>query len=1035
MITFRRMLLTVAGLLILCSPAASMHGLGTQRGLSQFGQQSWRSDSGLPQNTVHSVLQTRDGFLWIATEGGLVRFDGQSFRVYDAENTSAIRSDIINDLKEDGSGTLWASTSAGLLRAKAGAFTLFTVANGLPSNSVAESFVPRGGGLLVVTSAGLAVLRGDRFEKIAGTEDLQVVEGRSNIAEADGGQIWVAGSREIWAVRADGSGLARSPVGAEIGEVRALCVGRGEVWVGGRSGLKMIRGAAAVRLTTREGLPSDDVRALLADGAGGMWIGTSRGLARWSGGKILGIGEGGGLADTAVDRLFLDREGAVWAVTKRGVTRIVEGRVDMTARRSRLTGVLSVFEDREGSMWFGTDNAGLTVLREQAFSATSEEDGLTAGTVRAIFQDAAGTIWIGTDGGGLDRLDHGRVSPAVSHPALSSDVVLSIAQTGPDLWIGTPNGLNRLRNGVLKVFTTQDGLPDDFVRSLYADRDGSLWIGTRNGLSHMAAGGFISFSRMDGLGSDLIGAMLRTRRGDLWIGTLGGLSRWKGDGFVNVTTRDGLGSDAVTTLLEDGEGTLWIGTQGAGLTRLREGRFEALSVARTGIPETVFGLLEDSAGDLWMSSRRGVYRISTRSLDTYAEKGTAAISGTTYGVADGMRISEGSGGGHPAAWRMRDGSLWFATLDGAAFVSPESIAKNRLTPETAIEQVLLNDHAINAATFAAGQALVVPPGARRMEVRYAGLSFVAPQKVRYRYKLDGFDKDWVEAGTRREAFYTNVPPGKYRFLVLSSNNDGVWSSAPSGFDMTVRPTLLQTRWFYALLAICLAGLVFAAYRWRVHSVEAQYKAVLQERGRIAREIHDTLAQGYVAISLQLEVTARLLQTSQQAALKQLDETKELVRGSLAEARSSIWNLRSQTDPGTLPSLLAAMQESRSTVDGPALKLEVKGTYRPLSSEVEKEILRIAQEAVTNAVRHASAEHIDIILRYDASTVRLQVIDDGRGFAEDRATLAAHGHFGLQGMRERATRISAKLKLQSAPGKGTVVELQINPRKAEGEDRL
>ena len=1031
--------------LVLLLPVAG-HGLGRQVRVAQLGRETWQSDSGLPQNTVHSVLQTRDGFLWIATEGGLARFDGLNFRVFDTENTPEIRSNIVNDLREDSSGRLWISTTGGLVCERAGIFRAFGMREGLPSDAVSASYPMRGGGLLVITGAGLAVLRGERFAQVPETEAIQGGDGRSDVVEDDRGQIWIAGSKGVILLAQDGSKLVRAPVSAAVGDLRAVAsMGSGEVWVGGQRGIEVLRDGADRMLTAHGRLPSEDVQTLLPDGDGGMWIGTSRGLARWNGGALAGIDLPDGLAGAAVEQLYRDREGAVWVATSRGIARVTPaerpGQFTVEPLGGRLTGVRSMFEDREGSLWLGTENSGLTVLREQAFSTVSEQDGLTARSVRAVFQDAAGTIWIGTDGGGLDRVDGGRASPLVSRPALSSDVVLSIAQAGAELWVGTPNGLNRVRDGEVRVFTTNDGLPDDFVRSLYADRDGSLWIGTRSGLSHLSGGAFRTYSRMDGLGSDLIGAMVRDRAGELWIGTLGGLSRMTGDGFVNLTTADGLGSNAVTSLLEDEAGTLWIGTQDAGLSRRLAGRFTALAPAKTGVPETIFGLLEDAKGELWMSSRRGIYRVSVADLNGFADKGVPFAAPRAYGIADGLRISEASSGGHPAAWRMRDGSLWFATLDGAAFVDPGSTTKNELPPLTAIEQVLLDDRPVDlrelngAGLKPGGRPLAVPPGERRLEVQYAGLSFAAPQKVRYRYKLEGFDKDWVDAGGRREAFYTNVPPGPYRFLVMSSNNDGVWSMEPAGFAMGFEPTLFETRWFYVALAMILGAIGFGVYRWRVHSVEAQYQAVLGERGRIAREIHDTLAQGYVAVSVQLELTARLMEMSKEAALKQLEETKELVRGSLAEARSSIWNLRSQQEAETLPSMLATMTERRRGMDGPALKLEVQGAFRPVSAPVEKEILRVAQEAVANAVRHAGARHIRVILRYDASTVKLQVIDDGRGFAGASEDLSRDGHFGLQGMRERAARLGARFKAESKVGQGTLVELEVDPRKAEREDLL
>ena len=541
---------------------------------------------------------------------------------------------------------------------------------------------------------------------------------------------------------------------------------------------------------------------------------------------------------------------------------------------------------------------------------------------------------------------------------------------------------------------------------------------------------------MDGLGADLVGAMLRTRRGDLWIGTLGGLSRWDGSsGFKTLTTSDGLGSNAVTSLLEDGSGTLWIGTQGAGLSRFLDGRMVRVGAPAAGLPDTIFGMLGDGRGSLWLSSRRGVYAVRIAELNRIADSGGGAVVPRVYGIADGMRISEASSGGHPAAWRMQDGSLWFATLDGAASVQPGSLADNHVAPLTIIEQVLLNEHSVDLGALLRGEELRVPPGERRLDVQYAGLSFVAPEAVRYRYRLVGFDKGWVDAGSRREAFYTNVPPGHYRFEVLSANNDGVWSTEPAGFRLRVAPTLFESWWFYGVLALGLGALGLLAYRWRVHSVEAQYRAVLQERGRIAREIHDTLAQGYVAISVQLELTGRLLESSKDAAVRQLGETKELVRSSLAEARSSIWNLRSLSETGTLPSQMAAMTESRSQPDGPVVKLEIKGTYRPIAPEAEQELLRVAQEAVANAVRHAGAKQIAVVLRYDASVLQLRVSDDGRGFAEGREDLTREGHFGLQGMRERAQRIGARLTVESEPGCGTAVQMEIDTRKVQKEERL
>lgn len=761
--------------------------------------------------------------------------------------------------------------------------------------------------------------------------------------------------------------------------------------------------------------------ALAVDGQGTVWIGTAAGLAASAHGAVKIVD---GLKGAHVQMLSVDREGAVWVASDRGVARIVNGLVDPTALRRPLRGVTAILEDREGSMWFGTETAGLTVLREQAFSTIGPEEGVTAGVVRAVFQDHAGTIWLGTDGGGLERITVGRSDAEAAGVKISSSVVLALAETKEGLWVGTPNGLNLIHEKVheAKVFTTADGLPDDFVRSLYADRDGSLWVGTRNGLAHLVAGRFQVYSTLDGLGGDLIGSMVRSRSGVLWVGTLGGLSRMEGEGFVLTPKGGGAAQEAVTALLEDHRGELWVGMNGGGLSRVTNGVWRTFPVMKDGLPETVYGMLEDSRGDLWLSSRKGIHRVSLAALDAFAKGSSQKIPVETFGTADGLNIGEGSGGGHPAAWRMKDGTLWFATLRGATSVNPQTSFRNAVAPLTAIEDVQVDDQVVTQVE--GGGVVQVPPGKGRLTIHYAGLSFVAPQKVRYRYRLKGFDADWVEVQGRRTAYYTNVPPGRYEFAVLSSNNDGVWSEKPTTLVFEVKPYFMQTRWFYGLLALLAGVLVYLAYWWRVRSVRNQYQAVMAERGRIAREIHDTLAQGYVAIAVQLEVAEQMLKIAPDAAVRQIAETKEIVKSSLEEARSSIWNLRSEVEPETLVSRVSRLVESARRTSAANISVEVHGTYRPLSREVEDEVFRIVQESVANAVRHAQAKQIVVALSYDTNALLVRVTDDGQGFEQPMNGFVAAGHYGLKGLRERADRIGASLKVDSSRGQGTAVEMHL-----------
>jgi ligand-binding sensor domain-containing protein/signal transduction histidine kinase len=1027
-------------ILLLAWTHAAM-ALDPQRSLQHFGHQAWRTDSGLPQNTVHTILQTRDGYLWLGTDGGLVRFDGIDFVTFDAENTPPIKSDTVYDLLQDESGALWISTAAGLLRYQDGSFTAYTAAQGLPADTVWLSHEDRRHRLWAITSAGPAWFNGKSFVAVGGAQSAGPLH-RHGLAEDAHGTLWLGGSSGVVAVDTT---LAAPRLGLQLltgVAVETIELDReGGVWIGTSEGLQRYAGGALVPVLHLPG--KTEVTALYPDAEDGMWVGTATGLLHIAkDGKRLALEENG-LA--RVDGLYQDREHVLWMATERGVFRLEDGQLQSFAPSSPLAvnRVLSMYEDREGNLWLGTDSGGLHVLRDQKFTTYTTADGLSGNLVRCVFQSGKGELWIGTDGAGLNR----RTSTGFAHystaEGLSSNVILSLTGgAGGDVWIGTPNGLNLLHQGRVKTFTSADGLPDDFIRSLYTDGDGSLWIGTRHGLAHLSGDRFTTFSSMDGLGSDFIGAILRSAgssgsgplSGHLWIGTSAGLSRLQNDAFTNSTVQQGLSNNTVTAIDQDTQGALWLGTNGGGLNRLsEEGKIRALPSSSQGLPGTIYGMLEDAAGRLWLSSKTGIFRVSISALNEYLSGAAHAIAVEAYGTADGMNIRECSGGGHPAAWKLEDGSLWFATLDGVSFIDPAHAPENRVPPPVQIEEVLVDDQ-----DRSLHGELTIKPGANRLEFRYAGLSFVAPQKVEYRYQLEGFDRGWIEAGTRRAAFYTNLPPGNYRFRVLAANNDGVWNTIGASFGLRLMPHYYQTWWFYSALALALLVLGYLVYRWRVLEVEAQWAAVLRERGRIAREIHDTLAQGFVGVSVQLELVARLLAGSREAAPKstmepvveQLDQARALVRASLAEARTSIWDLRSGAvgapdqsidQPEDLPSRLRRSCTRIAGGSSTKVYLQVKGTYRPVSPRIEEELLRIGQEAVANAVRHAAASRIDVQLIYEAVRVSLRVEDDGRGFTP--GTDGPEGHYGIRGMQERAVEIDAALSLESTVGEGTRVSVE------------
>ena len=1006
------------GFAVLFVTAAAL-ALDPHQSLRHYGYESWQTESGLPQNTVHAVLQTRAGFIWLATEAGLVRFDSVKFTVYTHKDTPQLGSDLIYGLMEDRSGALWIATSNGVTRYRGGNFQRISSPVNLQANIIWALHQDSSGAIWAVTSGGLARFDGKGFQSVAGIPPLDET---SRMLDGAYGDLWLATPNGLY--HTEWGEPRQFKAAGQTAAIQALALDKtGRVWAGMQNGLE-ICGAQKCEPFNLPGVGAEarNVSALAADKSGAMWIGTDAGLLRYDGSKTLHYGTHEGLPSDVVQLLICDREGAMWVGTGAGIARVFDGKIEAFTPREGFSSnaVLSIVEDREGNLWLGTESGGVNILRDRAFTTYTAQDGISDDHIRSVYQDQRGTVWLGTSGGGLDRRTNDGFVALTTTNGLSSNVVLSIASApNGDLWLGTPDGLDRLRDGKVTMFTSADGLADDFVRSLYFDRQGSLWIGTRRGLSELKDGKFTTYSALDGLGSDLVGSILQSRDGTMWISTLGGLTRLENGQFRNFTEKDGLSNRTITALHEDADGTLWIGTMGGGLNRWRNGVFRTITSKGATLPETIYGILEDASGKLWLSSNQGIFCASRDELNRYADGATPKVAVMSYGVADGMKVNEASSGGHPAAWRMDDGALWFATLKGAATVDPTHLAINRVPPLMSIEQVSVDD-----SPQKTNGAISIRPGGRRFAFEYTALSFAAPQKVRFKYRLEGFDHGWIDAGTRRAAYYTNLPPGRYTFQVLACNNDGVWSNAPASVSFRLQPYFYQTIWFYVLLVSAAALIWYAAYRWQMRQVESRFRAVMAERNRIAREIHDTLAQGFVAVSVQLQIVSRLLGSSTDAAKQHLGQAQDLVKHGLEEARNAIWELRSQSaENQDLAAQLAKMADRVTAGTEIRTEVRVNGAYRPLQERVEGELMRIAQEAVTNAVRHADAKRVEIQLKFSSAGVELTVQDNGRGFSGEPAS-ARDGHYGIAGMKERAQEIGGTLTVSSQEGHGTEVRVEV-----------
>ena len=963
-----------AALLLLASTRAL--ALDPNRSLNEFGHQAWLTENGLPQNTVQAIVQTHDGYLWVGTQEGLARFDGLNFTVFDKENTPAFKSNDIRFLHEDKQGRLWISTSYGLVCRHNGQFTSFTVNEGLPDNSIGPLAEDTSGNVWIGTAAGLARFANGSFKTFTTEHGLA-----SNV-------------------------------------IQTLCArANGIILVGTSAGVQSLNGERFSDWPTPVNGPTANITAIVEEKSGHLWYGTLDGLFGFNDeGFTLGAIA---LPNTRISALQVDREGALWIATAGGLARLHQGKVETFTSSNGLSSnlVLSLFEDREGSIWAGTEAGGLNLLKSKKFNTYTTHDGLPNDLVKAIYQDPQGGIWIGSNGGGLTLFKNGKFSTWTTRDGLSSDVVLSLAgDAAGTIWIGTPDGLNRFRDGKFQTYTFADGLSNDLVRSVFVDRSGVLWVGTRDGLNSFRDNQFTTYTTQDGLANNFIGAIFEDTKGNLWVGTLGGLSKTKDRKFQTFTTKDGLSSNTVISLYEDASGDLWIGTNGGGLNRLRGDKF--VSFANALSADVIYRILEDKQQNLWCSSNKGIFRVNKNELDKVASGANTSVNPVFYGPADGTLTRECSGGGHPAGWKTSDGRIWFATIKGLAVIDPENIPLNTSPPPIAIEQLFIDNQSIPLS-----RKLTLSPSTSRLDFYYTALSFIAPENVRFKYKLEGFDDNWIDGGAHRVASYTNLRPGNYKFRVIAANNDGVWNESGAAVDFYLQPRFYQTYWFYLLCVLLLGLLAWQLYRMRVRRMASQFRAVLDERNRIAREIHDNLAQDILGISVQLELVARLMPAAAEAAKGHLDRARILVRNSMTEARRYVWDLRSQElQKKDLPAALRDTTKRLTAESNVEAVVEVAGPLRPLSTEVETNLLRIGQEAINNAVKHAQANRIDVALNFDTRSVRLRVRDDGRGFDPNRRI--ADGHFGLIGMRERAEQIGGVLTIHSANERGTQIAVDV-----------
>ena len=999
--------LALAGVLPLSSPRAL--ALNAALDVSQYAHTAWKVRDGFIQGAIGAIAQTPDGYLWLGTEFGLVRFDG-------------VRP------------VAWQPPAG----------------ERLPSNDIGSLLVARDGTLWIATRKGLASWKGGKltnYPEVAGQVVFSLLEDRE-------GTVWFGASApgklcaiESGKVQCYGAGSFGNFVSAVYED------SGGKLWVSAQTGVWRWKPSPPEHYT----LPGDLYADALIEGNGGaLLLATVRGLKQLVGGKIQNYALPGVTGQFRPNRFFQGGDGSLWIGSWQGLLHLHDGRTDTFGVDDGLSAnvVSCIFEDREENVWVGTLD-GLDRFREYAVQTISLNQGLSNSFASSVQATPNGSIWLAADrlnrwenehvtvyGGRRGPGQSGRrneqgfnirggVTEIANNRLAGAPRSLGLDDQGR-LWVSTSEGVFYFEGG---RFTRVPGVPGGNVYSIIADRQGNVWISNGNlGLFCLTPGGAVQQIPWTRFGQKPFGAgvLLPDRlEAGVWLGFLDGGIAYLKDGQVRAsyTAANGLGNGRVNDLRFGSRGTLWAATEG-GLSRIRNGHVATLT-SKNGLPcDAVHWSIEDDDHFVWASMPCGLARVARSELDAWVSNPGHKLQFKVFDRSDGVRGVGDYGGYGPHVTKAPDGRIWFVHRDGVSVIDPRQLPYNRLPPPVHIEQIVADRKTHEAGSDANGN-LRLPPLIHDLQIDYTALSLVAPEKIRFRYKLEGLDRDWQDAGNRRQAFYSDLPPRHYRFRVVARNNSGVWNETGASLDFSVAPAYYQTVWFRATCVAILLAVLLGLYQLGLHQLRRQLEARVDERKRIAGELHDTLLQNLHGLMFRFQAARNMLPRRPEEAMEALDGAIMRTEQAIAESQDAIADLRSapdgQSDLGGLLTATGKELQTTGHANGtpPAFELIVEGERRTLSPILQDEVYRIARELLRNSFRHACAHRVEAEVQYAHEQLRVRIRDDGKGMDPDVLKQGRRqGHWGLPGVKERAQRIGAQLDFWSEAGAGTEVQLSV-----------
>jgi ligand-binding sensor domain-containing protein/signal transduction histidine kinase len=961
---------------------------------------SWKTDSGLPGNVVTAIVQTRDGYLWIGTYGGLARFDGVRFTVFNTANTPQMQSDRITSLYEDAQGVLWIGHERG----------------------------------------DLTCYRNGKFES-PGIHETGVRRKISAINADEAGDIWMLNDDGTLERIRDG---LTCNLPNNDGVVVLKQAASGQLWVVSGGRLAPLKNGQLNPLPTTDDPVGHYVIGVCPSHDGQLWVASDGFVRKWDG-QVWTQNLGANPRSSSFSTMLQTKSGCVVLGTvDNGLYLLSSNQPPQHfchADGFPSDWIRCLYEDREGTLWMGAGSEGLVALCPSKVETIFPPDHWQGCVPLSTTADGDNGVWVGTEGAGLYHLlTNGDWQHFGLAAGFSNQFVWCVSRDNQNrLWAGTWGGGIFVQQG--DRFVAPPGLENVIVPmpAILHGRDGVTWIGTASGLLRYQAGRINWFGDKEGLKLPDVRAIAEDADGTVWFGMIGGgLGRLQNGKLTQFLKGDGLPSDYVQCLHLDSDGALWIGTYGSGLCRLKNGRFVKIN-SKQGLPSNfIFGIQEDDNGNFWISSNNGIFRVARLDLDKCADGPINTVDCLSYGIGDGMPSLECSGGMQPSICRTADGRIWFPTAAGMVVVNPEYIKINHQPPPVVIEEIVANGRTL-ADTPEEKNNLRILPGLQRFEFHYTGLSFVAPGRMRFQYRLEGWEKDWVDAGNKRVAEYSYIPPGKYTFHVRASNSDGVWNDTGASLDFMLLPHFWQTYWFRAVAVLAatalVVGIVWLIYRRRMRARLEHFErlqTVERERTRIAKDIHDHLGANLTRISLLSQSVQGDLNNPEQAGI-QLDRIYDTSRELTRSMDEIVWAVNPIHD--TLDSLANYLgnfaQEYLVSINIRCrLDVPLQLPHWPISAELRHNVFLAFKEALHNVVKHSGADRVTVSLTTDAAGFNVIIQDNGKGFdvaaAESNWETQRLGRGnGLKNLRQRLEKIGGRCEIKSETGRGTEIKLFVS----------